>query len=79
MVNPVAGNQGLSTRLETMISESAVWSAIHRINGALETTLVEVFDPGLSQLVAETTARPRPTLGDFGTTTATDTNGDLPE
>lgn len=56
-----------SDQLSTLITGRAVWSVLWRIEGALESTLVEIFRPDYAQLVADAAARLELTLGDFGT------------
>jgi hypothetical protein len=53
-----------SGQLNAVITEPAVWSALWRIGGTLETSLVGIFASDYSQLVADAAARLELTLGD---------------
>ena len=55
-----------SGQLGAMVKERAVLSALWRIEGTLEATLIEVFRPDYTQQVADAAARLELTLGDFG-------------
>ena len=55
-----------SDQLSALITERAVWSVLWQIEGALESTLVEIFRPDYAQSVADAAARLELTLGDFG-------------
>ncbi|SCL36801.1 hypothetical protein GA0074692_4449 [Micromonospora pallida] len=53
-------------RFDAIANEDvAVWSALHRISGALETSLVEIFMPDYAARLEAARARLRAGLGDY--------------
>jgi hypothetical protein len=54
------------SKFAELVDDRAVWSALLRIAGTLDTKIVEIFDPGYEQALAQARERLIVQLGDFG-------------